>query len=449
MSHRNGILGSSLTSRILFAVIGLLLLFGGLATFFVYVVSSQNLLSINMKSQLKITKDKTQDIETVIDDVFIVLKQLSSEKILVEGLLASSSPTLAKQATEKLKSYLITDFYSTIYVMGTNGIALFSTDPAFVGGDYSFRPYFTEALKGSTYADVGLGITTDKLGYYFSHPLYKEGKIVGVCIIKTNPNKINKIVNYDSLKIDSEIIITDDKGVILYSSKPNRVYSSLGILSPDNALYEQTNRYPGQVFTALDYGGVQNFILNNSVSGMYQSYDKIDSKTEILTYAKVGKYPFYFIIEADVDPYISMASSSALIISLFILFAMLFMSFILVLLLRALLSPINTLVQAADEIGKGNFSYKIPEFSINELSNLAGSLKKMSINLQNLYSDIEQKVSERTKKLDEQNERLNKSEALLKDTLETSERANKLMVGRELEMLELKKIIKTLQEKNT
>ena len=35
---------------------------------------------------------------------------------------------------------------------------------------------------------------------------------------------------------------------------------------------------------------------------------------------------------------------------------------------------------------------------------------------------------------------------MLKDALETSERANKLMVGRELEMVELKKTIKTLKE---
>jgi len=430
----------------LFAIIGLILLFGGLATFFVYTSSSQNLLSMSVKSQLRMTEEKTHDIEVVIDDVFVVLKQLSSEKILSEGILASSSPTLAKQATNILNSYLIKDFYSAIYVMGTNGVTLFSTDPAFVGEDYSFRPYFTEALKGVTYADVDLGVTTNKLGYYFSQPLYKGGMLVGVCIIKINPNKIDIIGNYDFLKTESQTIITDDKGVILYSNKPNRVYSSLGKLSPDTVLFERTHRFPGQTFTALDYGEIQNVILKHSKSGTVKLYDDADGKTEVLTYAKVGSYPFYFIIEAEADPYIAAATSTALIICFFILLAALIMAGIIIVLIHAFLSPINKLAKVADEIGKGNFSSKIPEFSTNELSILAQSLRKMSLSIQGFYANFEKKVAERTKILDERNEKLNKSEAVLKDALETSERANKLMVGRELEMVRLKKMLKTLQD---
>ena len=70
----------------------------------------------------------------------------------------------------------------------------------------------------------------------------------------------------------------------------------------------------------------------------------------------------------------------------------------------------------------------------------------MAFNLQDLYANLEKKVSIRTQELDERNKKLNESESVLKDALETSERANKLMVGRELEMVELKKTIKTLKE---
>ena len=101
---------------------------------------------------------------------------------------------------------------------------------------------------------------------------------------------------------------------------------------------------------------------------------------------------------------------------------------------------------AADEIGRGNLSVTIPSFASLEFSHLAESFKKMAFNLQDLYANLEKKVSIRTQELDERNKKLNESESVLKDALETSERANKLMVGRELEMVELKKTIKTLKE---
>ena len=437
----------SLSSQIVLITVGIIFLFGSIAAVMVYSFSTQNLLAQSKKDQLNLTIDKAKDVETLMNEIFSVSKQISNEKILRDTLIASSSPTLLTQATSLLNSYLINDLYSTIYVLGSNGTTLVSTDPMFVGKNYGFRPYFTQAMQGKNYVDIGLGITTKKLGYYFSHPIYQGNKIIGVCVIKTDPQKIDKIVDYAILKVNAQTLTTDDSGVVIYSSKPGRLYMSLGDLSPTHTKQEQQYRFPGITeFKALDYDEVQTALEKKMPSGIVDKYDTEDAKREIITYSAVGPFPFYSVIEADSAPYISTATSSAVVVSLLVLAAAAVASLIIAIFVRNFLSPISKLVYAADEIGRGNLSVTIPSFASLEFSHLAESFKKMAFNLQDLYANLEKKVSIRTQELDERNKKLNESESVLKDALETSERANKLMVGRELEMVELKKTIKTLKE---
>ena len=130
----------SLSSQIVLITVGIIFLFGSIAAVMVYSFSTQNLLAQSKKDQLNLTIDKAKDVETLMNEIFSVSKQISNEKILRDTLIASSSPTLLTQATSLLNSYLINDLYSTIYVLGSNGTTLVSTDPMFVGKNYGFRP---------------------------------------------------------------------------------------------------------------------------------------------------------------------------------------------------------------------------------------------------------------------------------------------------------------------
>ena len=435
----------SLSTRILFAVVSLIILFGTIAAVAVYFISKHTLLSINEKDQLYFTQDKARDIKVIIDEISQVSRQLSEEKLLGDALVASASPLLTQQAIDVLNHYRIKDLYSAIYIVGINGITFFSTDSRFVGQNYSFRPYFNEALRGKSHIDVGLGVTTNELGYYFSQPIYKDKKLMGIVVIKVAPSKIEGIIGLDLLRANSEALVTDDKGVILFSSKSNRLYMSLGPLSETVKKNEQKARYPGKIFESLDYNEVQEAVLRSSSFGIFAIDDNNNQKLEELSYAKVGNYPFYFVLKTESAPYSTVATQSAGIVSILVLIAATLAAIIIAIIVQISLRPMKELVRAADEIGKGNLSYPIPNFSSLEFSQLSQSFKVMIHSLQDLYNNLEKKVAERTKELDERNKRLNESESQLKNALETSERANKLMVGRELEMLELKKVIKTLR----
>lgn len=128
--------------------------------------------------------------------------------------------------------------------------------------------------------------------------------------------------------------------------------------------------------------------------------------------------------------------ASTLFIGL-IVFVALFFAFSLF--IRWLLSPLKTLSKSAEDIGKGNFDQKIKIKSDDEIGQLANAFNIMTTELKEFYKSLEDKVALRTKEAETATQEMKKKVSEL-------ERLNKTMIGRELEMIELKKKIKKLSE---
>lgn len=109
---------------------------------------------------------------------------------------------------------------------------------------------------------------------------------------------------------------------------------------------------------------------------------------------------------------------------------------------RRITKPIITLRDTAFEISKGNLASHITITSQDEIGQLANAFNQMAIQLQQSYGLLEQKVKERT-------EELEKSKKQLEVNITELERMNKLMVGRELRMAELKKELDTYKSGTT
>lgn len=112
--------------------------------------------------------------------------------------------------------------------------------------------------------------------------------------------------------------------------------------------------------------------------------------------------------------------------------------------------PIGQLTNVVVKITEGDFSssQNLKDISgKSEIGTLARAFRVMLGKIQHTQEHLEQQVRERTAELEEKNKQLEKSDTELKKALELSERTNRLMVGRELEMIELKKKIKELKGK--
>lgn len=122
---------------------------------------------------------------------------------------------------------------SDIYVIGPDGETIiasnFDRPISFVGENFSYRPYFQDAIKGKRGRFFALGTTSLKRGYYFSAPVHVGDAIRGVVVFKVEVDAIEA----SWLGGDDEIIVTDPEGIIFMAERPEWLYTSLLPLTPE------------------------------------------------------------------------------------------------------------------------------------------------------------------------------------------------------------------------
>ena len=120
------------------------------------------------------------------------------------------------------------------YLMNGRGVTIASSNrndyDSFVGKDFSFRPYFKNAIKGKDDVYLAQGTTSRKRGIYYSHPVYdSHGKrILGVAVIKASVERIesNLFAGYQGV-----LLVIDANGVIFIANKQEMRFTLLWELS--------------------------------------------------------------------------------------------------------------------------------------------------------------------------------------------------------------------------
>ncbi len=116
------------------------------------------------------------------------------------------------------------------YVLGTDGMTLAASNweqpHSFIGNDYSFRPYFQQAMEGGAGRYFALGNTSRVRGYFFSYPVLQAGQIIGVAVVKVDLEDIEEDWSDPSL----DILVMDEDGVIFISTRAYWRFRTLGYL---------------------------------------------------------------------------------------------------------------------------------------------------------------------------------------------------------------------------
>ncbi|MBN1124098.1 MAG: PAS domain S-box protein [Sedimentisphaerales bacterium] len=122
-----------------------------------------------------------------------------------------------------------------VYVMDTDGLVVASTtygpdnSETLRGNNYSFRPYFTQALQGHDVVYPALGITTNKRGIYYSSPVYCIcsgdcfNKIIGVTVVKIPLEKVDSIL----AATDHPAVLVSPLGNVFSASDPDWIFKQV------------------------------------------------------------------------------------------------------------------------------------------------------------------------------------------------------------------------------
>lgn len=162
------------------------------------------------------------------------IPQLIADNPGIQALLQQpSSPRRAARVNQKLKQINSAVQASDTYVMNLNGLTIASSNfekrTSFVGQNFSYRPYFQDAVSGTMGRYFALGTTSLKRGYYFASPVHQGEKIIGVVTVKVNVDQLEQ--SWKSK--DHVIVVTDENGIIFMSSRADLLFKSVKPLTAD------------------------------------------------------------------------------------------------------------------------------------------------------------------------------------------------------------------------
>lgn len=163
---------------------------------------------------------------TTLDYYRFIPALLSNSEVILDIYRDLKNFDLAEINDHLLKTN--TDLGSdVIYLLDTRGVTIASSNYAqsdsFVGGDFSFRPYFKEALAGRVGQYLALGAESGKRGYFFSAPVVQNGEVLGVVAVKVLLNQIEEIWQDSGI----EFLVYDSDGIVFFSSRSDWLYKSV------------------------------------------------------------------------------------------------------------------------------------------------------------------------------------------------------------------------------
>lgn len=117
---------------------------------------------------------------------------------------------------------------SDIYLIQPDGLTIAASNhdqsPSFVGQNFSYRPYFIDAMQGHPARFYGVGTTSGVRGYFFSAPVRDAaGRIIAVTVVKIGVDRIEAGWRGS----DYRVLVTDPEGTAFLSSEPSWLYHSL------------------------------------------------------------------------------------------------------------------------------------------------------------------------------------------------------------------------------
>ena len=173
-----------------------------------------------------------------VNQLSFVPKLLSNDTTIVTAISKQgnqdSDSKNREDASRRLKQTQIESGLEFSFLLDKEGITIAASnwqDPvSFIGRDYSFRPYFTNAMNGDSSTYYAVGATTGIPGYFMAEPVTNNGAIIGVVVVKVNLDEVAESWGAS----ESQTVLVDEFGTVILSSEEQYLYR------PTVALSEET-----------------------------------------------------------------------------------------------------------------------------------------------------------------------------------------------------------------
>ncbi len=138
------------------------------------------------------------------------------------------------------------------YLIDANGLTLAASNwrqpRSFVGHNYAFRPYFSDAIAHGLGRFYGVGVTTGEPGYFLAAPVREGGRVLGVVVLKVGLEAMEQAM----AGAGDTLLLADADGIVFLSSERRLRYRTLAPLpAAVNARLAETQQYGNQTLRPL------------------------------------------------------------------------------------------------------------------------------------------------------------------------------------------------------
>lgn len=154
-----------------------------------------------------------------------------------------------------LDRFRFTSGVSDVYLLNRDADTIAASNwhrpNTFIGQNYAFRSYYTDAITGGQGRFYGLGVQSLERGYYFSAPVWlddtsPDAKPDGVIVVKVLLDDVEE----SWAEQDAELFVTDSDNIIFMASHPELRMNALYPLTEDQRdTLRATRRYAMEPLT--------------------------------------------------------------------------------------------------------------------------------------------------------------------------------------------------------
>ncbi len=186
---------------------------------------------------------------------------IAQHPALLDVLSNSDDPALVLAANEEMQRMATIVTSSDIYLMNTEGETIAASNhklpTSFIGRNFSFRPYFSDAMEINGNAlYFALGISTNERGLYFSHTVTTKDEPdspLGVIAVKIQVTDLESQWSQPESFAVSDMVVLDLDGISFLASNPDWLYRAFEPISPSRLdQIRSQRRYFDEPLTAID-----------------------------------------------------------------------------------------------------------------------------------------------------------------------------------------------------
>lgn len=374
-----------------------------------------------------IAHSKANHIDTILNQEMERLNLVSSRTKLRESLYSfNNNPNETDQndmidiIQDANKSI---DDFQDIFILNLSGICIASTNPTYLHINYRNEDSF---IKGKTNNNLFLLLDEESPMIFLSGPLIRNEKLLGVIVIISSPNLLFETVSDTTgLGETGESYLVNESGFVLSPLRDyNYSYNTENIILRKQI---DTKNYRSCMLHATHSD--DKLVNKNEQNGILKNYmgEKV-----LGTNVFISEMNWGLLVEIDEQEAFSAVNNMQNILSIVLSLSGFIVLFVAFFYAKTFSHPIRKLDTYAKEISQGNLNIQADIKTSDEIGSLANSFNNMAESLRLQTNELERKVDERTSDLQEKIEEL--------------EEFKRLVVGRELRMIELKKQIQRQED---